>query len=463
MRDAIVAQTDGVESCAFVDADDLSAIRQLDLSERSIAALEADDFAGLNRLDELRLDGNALRSLPVGIFEDLAVVRLVHLHDNPGAPFPLPVDLGFGQRERERWVYLGLPLLPPSRVVAHLQSDDILLASFAAVIDVGSYVSPEIWIEWDSTSAGTVRVLRVAADQEPRDCGNEPCWTGIRLTPGATPVNVPALPGDGEPPQGLPTLVLRIDRHSFARDASVERGIITDSGRWLYYWSAEAPADGSVFTGECVVTKYQTITYGRRGTSGKIEYDGQCRLEMRAGGRSPTDLLLPTSRIATVAEGEADRVDPGSCLGLRDLRIVADANSLSAVERTDAVDFHADGRCYYYISVAQDPNRDAPYGFADGESCVVEVLYRRISASDFCEDLVWWAGWGIGGINTLPRLRPLATPTGGVSAPAISALTTSVRRFCTTRATISRTLLRRPSRRSQFRRTQLDRKSHPPL
>ena len=401
VRDAIIAQTDRVRSCAYVDADDLTAIRQLDLSHRGIAALQADDFAGLTRLRELRLNGNALRSLPDGMFEGLAALRMVHLHDNPGSPFPLRVDLRFSQRERERQLYLRLPLRPPSRVVAHLQSDGVLLSQFAAVIDEGSYVSPEIQVGQRSTSGGTARVLRVAADRELRDCGGEPCWTGIRLIPDSASVAVPALPGDGEAPRGLPTLVLRVDRDSFAHDASVERGIIAESGRWLYYQSAESSPDLSEFRGECVVTQYTTVSYGGRGTSGTFEYDGQCRLAMGSGSQIPAG-QLPLGRMA---EGIGDEIDLRSCRGLGNLRIVADADSFSAVERIDAVDFDAEGRCYYYISVAQDPNREAPFRFAEGESCVVEVIDRRIAASGVCGELVWWGGWGIGGIDTLAEAR----------------------------------------------------------
>ena len=407
VRDAIVAATDRVRSCADVDADDLTAIRQLDLSDRGIIALQTDDFAGLTRLRALRLNGNALRLLPEGLFEGLATLRMVHLHDNPGSPFALRVELRFNQRERERLLYLRLPLRPPSRVVAHLQGDGVLLADFAAVIDEGSYVSAEIRVGRDSTSAGTARVLRVAADQELHDCGGEPCWTGIRLRPGSAPVAVPALPGDGEPPQGLPTLVLRVDRDSFAHDASVERGVIADSGRWLYYQSAEKPPDLSDFTGECVVTQYTTVTSGRSGTSGMYEYDGQCRLAMSSGSRVPAG-QLPLGRIA---EHLADQADSGSCRGLGDLRIVAGADSFSAAERLDAVDFDAEGRCYHYISVAQDPNREAPFRFGEGESCVVEVVDRRVSASGVCGELVWWSGWGIGGIDSLADARADAALT----------------------------------------------------
>lgn len=404
VRDAIVALTDRLHSCADVDADDLTAIEQLDLRDREIAVLQADDFAGLTRLRELRLSGNALHSLPIGLFEGLAALRLVHLHDNPGSPFPLPVEIRFSQRATERQVYLWLPLRPPSRVVAHLQGDGVLLASFAAVIDEGSYVSPEIGVGRTSTSPGSVRVLRVAADVERRDCGAEPCWTGIRLVPGSTAVAVPALPGDGEPPQGLPTLVLHIDPQSFVVDAVVERGVIAGSARWQYYQYAERP-DGSGFSDTCTVTTYTTLTHGGSGRSASSDYEGRCRLAMGSGSSTPA-YELPLDRIGTGAGDElaSDLRSGAPCGASADLQIVADTGSFSEVDRIDAVSFDAESRCYYYLSVAQDPNRGAPFHFADGESCVVEAVDRRVSARG-CTELVWWGGWGFGGVDSLAEAR----------------------------------------------------------
>ena len=410
VREAIVALTDRVHSCAFVDAEDLTAIRRLDLSERGIEALQAGDFAGLKRLRELRLNGNALHKLPDGVFDGLAALRLVHLHDNPGSPFPLRVNLRVGQQDRERWLYLRLPLRPPARVIAHLQSDGVLLANFAAVIDEGSYASPQIIVDRRSTSAGTARVLRVAADRESRDCGREPCWTGIHLIGQPDPVEIPALSGDGEPPRGLPTLVLRVDSQSFAEDVVVERGVIAGSGQWRYYLHAERPDEGEI-SGECTVTQYTTVSGGGSGMSGANEYHGECRLAMGSGSSTPA-YEFPLNRIGTSASGNhgSELRSGAPCLASPDLRIVADAERFNETQRIDAVNFDAEGRCYYYISVAQDPNRTAPFRLATGEACVVEAVDRRVSASG-CQELIWWGGWGFGGVASLSEARADAALT----------------------------------------------------
>ena len=410
VREAIVAQTDRVHSCAFIDADDLDAIRTLDLSGGDITALQAGDFEGLRRLRELRLNGNALRALPHGIFAGLSVLRLVHLHDNPGAPFPLRIDLQVGQERDERWLYLRLPLRPPGRVVAHLQSDDLLLSQIAATIDAGSYVGREINIERSNTAAGTARVLRVAVDREVADCGPETCWTGMVLVAQRDAVEIPALPGEGEPLQGLPTLVLRVDSQSFVQDAVVERGVIAGQGSWRYYQYAEQP-DADDVRVDCTVTSYNTVTSGGGGMGGPFQYDGPCRLAMGSGSSAPA-YGLPARRIeaGTGQDIASDLRSGAPCLASSNLRIEADAASLGEIERIDAVNTDAESRCYYYISVAQDPNRAAPFRLAEGESCVVEVVDGRISASG-CMELVWWGGWGFGGIGSLAEARADAALT----------------------------------------------------
>ena len=410
VREAIVAQADRVHSCAFIDADDLDAIRTLDLSGRDITTLQAGDFEGLRRLRELRLNRNALHALPRGMFDGLPMLRLVHLHDNPGAPFPLRIDLQVAHERNERFLYLRLPLRPPGRVVAYLQSDGLLLYQIAATIDAGSHVGREVYIERSNTAAGTARVLRVAVDREVADCGPEACWTGIMLMGQRDAVEIPALAGDGEPLQGLPTLVLRVDSQSFVHDAVVERGVLSGSGGRRYYGSAEQP-DADDASVDCTVTAYNFVTSRGQGMSGSYQYDGQCRLAIGSGSGTPA-YELPARRIEAGAFQDiaSDLRSGDPCLASNNLRIEADAASLGEIERIDAVNVHAESRCYYYISVAQDPNRAAPFRFADGESCVVEVVNGRISSSG-CKELVWWGGWGFGGIDSPAEARADAALT----------------------------------------------------
>ena len=80
-------------ACQAVTARVLAAHRTLDLRQRALESLKEDDFAGLEGLRALLLDGNGLHALPERVFEGLANLRQLHLQDNPGAPFPLTVSL----------------------------------------------------------------------------------------------------------------------------------------------------------------------------------------------------------------------------------------------------------------------------------------------------------------------------------------------------------------------------------
>ncbi|CAJ2377192.1 MAG: hypothetical protein IBGAMO2_50011 [Arenicellales bacterium IbO2] len=83
----ITLQT-GRAGCAAVSAEDVRALTELDLSGGEIAALTANDFAGMRELQKLRLDGNELVNLPDGVFADLAKLRELRLNGNLLAALP---------------------------------------------------------------------------------------------------------------------------------------------------------------------------------------------------------------------------------------------------------------------------------------------------------------------------------------------------------------------------------------
>ena len=68
--------------CAEVTAAHLAKIRNLQIYDSGVGALEPGDFAGLTRLAELDLSSNALRTLPAGVFEDLSALTELDLSSN---------------------------------------------------------------------------------------------------------------------------------------------------------------------------------------------------------------------------------------------------------------------------------------------------------------------------------------------------------------------------------------------
>ncbi len=81
VRDAIMDAA-GVGTCGDVTANHLSAITRLSLSEKSISALKANDFAGMPALETLFLRENQLRILPQKVFSGLSALETLSLRDN---------------------------------------------------------------------------------------------------------------------------------------------------------------------------------------------------------------------------------------------------------------------------------------------------------------------------------------------------------------------------------------------
>ena len=83
VRDAIVAAVPRVSDCNDVTETQLATgITSLFLNGQSITTLQADDFAGLTRLVELRLYDNQLSTLPANLFDGLSSLTTLYLNGN---------------------------------------------------------------------------------------------------------------------------------------------------------------------------------------------------------------------------------------------------------------------------------------------------------------------------------------------------------------------------------------------
>ena len=95
VRNAIVARISDVTDCADVTDTHLAAITgDLGLSNKSITALAAGDFAGLTKLTGLTLKGNKLTTLPAGVFAGLTKLARLTLEDNKLTTLPDGVFAG---------------------------------------------------------------------------------------------------------------------------------------------------------------------------------------------------------------------------------------------------------------------------------------------------------------------------------------------------------------------------------
>ena len=89
VRDAIVAAVPRVSDCNDVTQTQLATgITSLFLNGQSITTLQADDFAGLTRLVELRLYDNQLSTLPADLFDGLSLLTTLYLNGNQLSSLP---------------------------------------------------------------------------------------------------------------------------------------------------------------------------------------------------------------------------------------------------------------------------------------------------------------------------------------------------------------------------------------
>ena len=175
--------------CAAVSGTDLAVRTELDLTNRDMGALQADDLSGLSGLTVLDLSGNALTSLPEGMFDGLGSLGEVQLQDNPGAPFTLQMELV--RRDR------ALSSPGPARVVARvregapfamraaLSAVNGTLTPATALVPVGMTAGAPIAVTQDA--AGATRVTAAAPAIPDTRCGvlgTYPCYQGITTTAG---------------------------------------------------------------------------------------------------------------------------------------------------------------------------------------------------------------------------------------------------------------------------------------
>ena len=80
--DGIVAAVSDASQCQQVESDDLSEILILDIADKGLTSLRADDLAGLSDLLILDLRGNNIVSLDEDVFDDLTDLRDLKLRGN---------------------------------------------------------------------------------------------------------------------------------------------------------------------------------------------------------------------------------------------------------------------------------------------------------------------------------------------------------------------------------------------
>ena len=111
VRDKLLEVT-SVSGCANVTSTHLEGVTSLDLGLSSISSLKAEDFSGLTRLEQLRLNDNSLVTLPDGVFGGLSHLKMLGLSGNSLSALPEGVFQGLGSLESLSLSNNSLPRLP---------------------------------------------------------------------------------------------------------------------------------------------------------------------------------------------------------------------------------------------------------------------------------------------------------------------------------------------------------------
>ena len=177
--------------CASVLDTDLAAVRDLDLSDTEIDAVQSKDLSGLSGLRTLDLSDNELTVLPERLFAGLGMLGEVQLQDNPGAPFMLHLDLA--RTDGDLWAPA------PARVAVHVREgapfalDAPLSASNGTVspdtarVSTGMTGSVPVAVTQDADDATRVTfasVPQVPATECDRFLVDYPCFRGLAVSVG---------------------------------------------------------------------------------------------------------------------------------------------------------------------------------------------------------------------------------------------------------------------------------------
>ena len=185
--------------CAAVSAADLAARTELDLANSDLGALQVADLSGLSGLTALDLSGNALPSLPAGMFAGLGALVEVQLHDNPGAPFTLQLELvrtdGTRSSPSPARVEVRVREGAPFAMRAALSAVNGTLSPITALIPAGMIAGTRIRVT--QAAAGATRATAAAAAVPDTRCGvlgTYLCYQGMTTAAGGTLVLFKAPP-----------------------------------------------------------------------------------------------------------------------------------------------------------------------------------------------------------------------------------------------------------------------------
>lgn len=188
------------------DFDGLPRMRNLDLSSNHLQSLPVGLVSGLGNLVTLRLDGNRLQALPDRFFYRVPGLTELQLHDNPGAPFVLTMELARTDAAVEApgpaTVVASVTEGAPFSMRASLSASNGELSADYVTVQPGTTAAAPVTV--NRTGDGAARVALDAAPPVPTTlCGSDrhPCFRGIATAAGPALVlfKKPLHPTDSPP------------------------------------------------------------------------------------------------------------------------------------------------------------------------------------------------------------------------------------------------------------------------
>ena len=165
--------------------DGLSGLGGLHLHDNRLTALPIGLLRGQgDRLEYLRLGANRLRALPVGFFDGLAKLHHLDLSGNPGAPFPLTMELvpaasSDAGRGASAGVSVEVAEGAPFDIAAKLSASGAELSTQEILVPRGRTRGGAVSVSPTGDGPVTIQLNPAPDAAEPPSCGEAFIWGGL--------------------------------------------------------------------------------------------------------------------------------------------------------------------------------------------------------------------------------------------------------------------------------------------
>lgn len=301
-RNALEALPDGV----FAGLTRLTALR---LYGNRLGALPAAPFDGLAELRVLRLERNQLAALPDGAFVGLASLDTLRLADNPGAPFPLRLEIERTDGETPdaaspARIALAVATGAPFRISVPLSITGGELSADSAVLDPGRARSDDITVTGGGADESEAQVVAGPAPAMPSATTGLEFALGDPLVLFGAAENQPPVPVREVSPQRMRAgaTTTAIDVSSHFRDPEAQPLAYTAETSDSALVTATVRGDTAILTPVAAGVATATVTAAdSAGGTAQISF----RVTVRAANPRPFDIDVVLLDEATASQTEA--------------------------------------------------------------------------------------------------------------------------------------------------------------